>query len=192
MFPFRRKSTISCQELADILAPKFAKGTVKIFEGENGTGTGTGLGLTWINESDIRKYRKESLREWVLFSLTGYINGCRSSMKQDAIHFEFIWSFITVCGSYFVEHGVFTSGMEFEQLAKERMSGYLNTLKGDDAEKEMQIIARKFLVNVRCEPDAIDNRIAAVGFFMTNSIATKKMFNDLQKSYRFVSSVREK
>jgi len=188
MFFFRRKSTISCQEVADILVPKFAKGVVKLFEEEKGSG----LGLSWINESDKGKYQKESLKEWVLFSLAGYINGCRSSMKQDAIHFEFVWSFITVCGSYFVEHGVFTSEMEFEQLAKERMSDYLNALKGDDAEKEMQIIARQFLVNIRCEPDDIANRVVAVGSFMTNSIATKKMFDDLQKSYRFVSSMKEK
>lgn len=188
MWPFNRKSTISCQELADILAPKFTKGTVKLFEGKKGVG----LDLSWINESDKEKHRTKSLKEWVLFSLAGYVNGCRSSMKQDEIHFEFVRSFIAVCGGHLVELGVFPSEAEFEQLAKDRMSDYLNALKGGDAEKEMQIIGRKFLVNAGCEPDDIANRVVAVGAFMSNSIATKKMFDDLQKSNRIVSSMRGK
>mgnify|MGYP001559117105 FL=1 len=73
----------------------------------------------------------------------------------------------------------------------DRMSDYLDALQDGDAEKKMQLVGRKFLINVGCEPDDIVRRIGAVGSFMNNSIGTKKLFDDLQKSYRLVSHSRE-
>ena len=188
MFFFRRKSTISSQELADTLAPRFTKTTVELFEQEK-EARGE---QSWTVESAKGKCRTDPLKEWVLFSLAGYINGCRSSMKQDATHFEFVRSFIAVCGRDFVARGVFTSEAEFEQLAMERMSDYMDALQDGDAEKKMQLVGRKFLVNVGCELDDISGRVGAIGSFMNESIHTKKLFDDLQKSYRVVSHSGEK
>ena len=69
----------------------------------------------------------------------------------------------------------------------DRMSEYLGTLQGEDAVNIMKLVAQKFLTNVGCEPQDISKNIVAGSSFMNTSIYTKKMFDDIQKSYRIVS-----
>ena len=176
MWPFNKKQTISCQELACQFAPDFTKMTVTSCEGY--------LDQQLLIMSDKIMNKAESIKELVLFYFVSCIYGCRISMKQDVIHFEFVRAFATECGSNLVEYGIFTSAAEFEQLAKIRLSEYLNALKSYGDENILGYeLAQKFLVNVGCDPNTIGNLHFAVASFMKKSNATKEMFDDLQKNY---------
>ena len=176
MWLFGRKQTMTCQEFADKFAPQFTNATVKSCEEV--------LDQQVLIQSDKEMDRKESLKELFLFNFVSCINGCRLSMKQDAIHFEFVRAFATECGSNLVEQDIFTSTAEFEQLAKVRLSEYLKALKSYGDENILGYeLGQKFLVNVGCSPNTIGNLHFAIASFMKKSIATKEMFDDLQKSY---------
>ena len=166
------------------MASRFVKMTINEFEEDKKS-----LGeRSWTVESAIRnEYRTDPLKEWALFSLAGYINGCRSSMKQNAIHFEFVHSFIAFSGRDFTERGVFTTQTEYEQMGLDRTSEYFDALRDGDAEQKIKAVARKFLINVGCNPNDITTHMVAVSSFVNASIYTKKMFDDLQKSYRLIS-----
>ena len=57
------KSKISCQELADTLAPRFTKQTIALFEEEKEV-----LGeQSWAIHSARRNFQTNQLQEWILF-----------------------------------------------------------------------------------------------------------------------------
>jgi len=184
MFAFLRKTKISCQELADKLAPGFTRTTIELFEGEK-QNRGE---HSWILES-IRsgKCRTEPVKEWVLLSIAAYVNGCRSSMKQDTTHYEFVRKFIAACGRDFIERGIFSTAAEYSELSKDRISNYFEALAHGEAQDKIQAVARKFLVNVGCNPDDIVHRMGAAGFFVSDSANAKNVFDQIQKSYRVVA-----
>jgi hypothetical protein len=129
-------------------------------------------------------------KEFSLFALSAYINGCRASMREDSTHFAFVRRFVDACGGEFVKAGVFPLVSEFETLAKDRTSEYLTALSGGDADEKMQHVAKKYLLNLGCPTDDVALRIGAVGGFMNGSAATKALFDKLQDSYRFTARVR--
>ena len=170
------KSKMSCQELVDMLAPRFANSTLERFENEKENEH------SWITEATKEKCRTDPLKEWVLFNLAAYVTGCRLAMKPGAIHFEFVGSFIADCASDFVKRAVFKTETEFAQLAMERMADYSMALEEADAVKKMLILSGKFLRNVGCDSDDIVYHMAASGSFMSELTATKTMFEDILKT----------
>jgi len=50
-----------------------------------------------------------------------------------------------------------------------------------DAKRRSDIFVER-----RCNPDDISHRMGAVGSFMTQSINTKKLFDELQRTVRLV------
>ena len=168
--------------MAGKLSASFTNFTLKLFadqKEESGESS-------WTVESVKAGHQQELLQEWTLFSVAAYINGCRSSMKQDAVHFEFVRSFVAACARNFVELGTFSSEPEFTRLAMGRLSEYLDAFSGSDVEEALQNVARKFLQNVGCSPNDIAHRVVAAGHFVNESVETKKMFDSLQASYRIV------
>lgn len=107
-------------------------------------------------------------------------------MKQDNTHFKFVRVFIAECGRDFIKRGIFLTAEQFAQLSRDRMAAYFAALSGDNPEHQIKNVGRKFLVNVGSNPDDIAHLIDAVGSFATGSIATKSMFDNLQKTIRLL------
>lgn len=178
------KSKISCQELADMLGPSFIKQTVAMFEEEKET-----LGeQSWVIAAARRNSHANLLQEWILFMLAAYINGCRSSMKPTPTHFEFARRFIFACVRDCVECGAFPAQSALQQAVQDRTSEYWEVFSGKDIDKAMHEVAQRFLRNVGCEPDDCAFRMLAAGQFVSVSAATKKLFDQLQKSYRIITA----
>ena len=173
---------MSYRELAETLAPKFAKATIDLFETEREARGNS----SWTVEASSGPCRTDPLREWVLYSLAGYIQGCRASTRNDEKYLAFARDFISRCGWYFVDQRVFSTETEFDELAKDRISDYLTAISNADADQAMQNVGRAFLTNVGCNPDDIAQRVGAVGSFMNQSINTKKLFDEIQKTVRLV------
>ena len=173
---------MSYRELAETLAPRFTKATVNLFEAEKEARGNS----SWTVEAAAGTCRTDALREWALYSLAGYIQGCRASTKNDEKYLNFARYFITQCGRDFVGRGVFSTETEFDELAKDRISSYLTAISNMDAEKAMQSVGRTFLTNVGCNPDDISQRLGAVGSFVNQSTNTKKLFDEIQKTVRLV------
>ena len=174
---------MSCRELAETLAPRFAKMTVELFEGEREARGDR----SWTVESANGKCRTDPLKEWALYSLAGYIQGCRASTKNDVTYMNFARYFISESGRDFVNRGVFSTEVEFDGLTKDRVPQYLEAISDGNAEKAMQSVGRTFLLNVGCNPEDLSQRVGAVGAFMSQSINTKKLFDELQKTVRLVN-----
>ena len=182
MFLSFLKPKITCKELAEKLAPRLVKQVIEGFEeGKRVMGD-----HAWMIESSNSTTEADKIGEWVLFNIAGYINGCRSSMNQDAIHFEFVRSFIFECGRCLMRRGIFVTESEYERQAMDRVTNYLNMFTGIDIDKEMHNIASAFLKNVACNQDDIASRMVVAGSFMAQSTLTKTMLDGIQKSYRII------
>jgi len=93
---------MSYRELAETLAPRFTKMTVELFDREKEARE------TFL-DCRIRKgkCRTDPLKEWGLYSLAGYIQGCRASTKNDQSYLNFARYFITESGRDFIKRDVF-------------------------------------------------------------------------------------
>jgi hypothetical protein len=107
-------------------------------------------------------------------------------MTEGDVHFRFVHSFLTVCGRDLVERGIFSTQAEFENLAHDRLSEYLNAIIKGDPEKSMMGVATAFLINAGCSADDIALRLGAVGSFVSQSVGTKELFDEVKRSVRLV------
>lgn len=181
MFFFNRKSKTSCEDLLKEFVPRFSRSTVALFESEKEIRGDR----SWIVKSTKELCRTDPLEEWVLYMLAGYIHGCDASTKDDESYLRFKLKFMEEVGRDFVKRGIFSSDSEFNSLARDRVSHYLEAIS--EGEESMHEVARIFLRNVGCNADDIALHIGAVGFFMNQTITTKKLFDELQKITQLVA-----
>lgn len=183
MSPKFWKTKIKCQDLAEQLAPRFAKQILRSFEEEKKE-----MGEhSWTIEAGQSNTEIVVFREWALFEIAAYLNGCRSSMKQDAIHFEFVRRFIVTCGREFVEQRIFDDLSAYLELAQDRTSKYMSIFRDNDPDEAMQNVAVDFLSQLQCNTDNIASRMVLAGMFINVSALTKTMFDNIGKEFRLVA-----
>lgn len=182
MFSFLQKPKMSCLSLAETLAPKFTRMAIHLYDSEV-----EALGEnSWIAESVQRTSQIASKREWVLYCLAGYINGCRASMGENDIHFRFGHLFLIICGRNLVEQSIFPTESEFEKLGQDRTAEYLGAITNDDPEGSMNRVAKAFLINAGCNANDIALRTGAALNFVNESVNTKKLFDEIKRTVRLV------
>ena len=180
MFGIFGKRGVTTNELAQQLASAFAKSALSAFDEPDTTQTS----VLWAAHRGGAQSREATVREWLVFNLASYMEGCISSMGTNDVNQSLLRHFITCIAEEASALGVFDTADDFMQLGRERTQQYQSAVVSGNPGLSLQKIAHLFLETTGRSANDPALLAAAAGAFTGSVVASKAMFDTLQKEFR--------
>lgn len=180
MFGIFGKRRVTTNELAPQLASAFVKSALSAFDEPDPTQTS----VLWAAHRGGAQSRQATVREWLVFNLAPYMEGCISSMGRNDVNQSLLRHFISCSAEEASALGVFDTARGFRQLGRERTHQYQSSVVLGNPELSLQKIARLFLETIGRSAHDAALLAATAAAFTGRLVASKAMFDTLQNEFR--------